>query len=98
MPASSRSLTCSSRAFDGVFPVVVVGIVAPRTADDPGIVGKLAVGIPVVEGRQQLAMRKVAGGSEHDEIEFIHFNDAYRHGSSLLMQRLVPTSFENGFG
>ena len=59
--------------------VLLAGQVLARDADDAAMGTEIAVAMPVVQRRQQLAHRKVAGAAEEDEI-----NRARRgHGSRL---------------
>ena len=55
-------------------------ILRTRGADDAGRLGKLVVALAVIERRQQLALGKVAGAAENDEIERIDGDDLACHG------------------
>ncbi len=48
--------------------VAVVVEVAPGDADDPVAGGQLALAVAVVQRREQLAQRQVAGAAEHREV------------------------------
>ena len=56
-------------------------------ADDQAVRRQLAVQVPVVQRRQQLAPSQVAGAAEHHEIERADRDDLCRHGTLLT----VPT-------
>ena len=65
----------------GEFAVVVVGQLGARRADDARRLGELAGALALVERRQQLALGKVAGAAEDDEVERFDGDDLAGHAT-----------------
>ena len=61
--------------FLGAAAEALIAQIGPCGADDARIVGDLAVAAAVVQRRQQLAQRQVAGGAEHHAVERLDRND-----------------------
>ena len=74
-----------------------VAQLAARRADDPGRLGKLVVALAVIERRQELALRKVAGAAENDEVERIDRDDLACHDMSALLPVRRPALYSNRF-
>ena len=51
---------------------------------------ELMIALAIVERRQQLAFRQIAGAAENDEVERVDRNDLACHVLSVLPQRIVP--------
>ena len=74
----------------GELPVFVVGHRRTRGADDAGRLGQLAGKLAVVERRQELAFRKVAGASEHDIVKRLDGDDLAAHSGFSQSKTLDP--------
>ena len=62
----------------------LVGHFRARRSDDPRRFGKLVVALAMIERRQELAFRQIAGTAENDEVERVDGNDLAGHGLSAL--------------
>jgi hypothetical protein len=74
----------------GEGPEFRVAHLAARRADDASRFRKLMIALAVVERRQKLALRQIAGTTEYDEVERVDGNDLACHGLSVLTRAGMP--------
>jgi hypothetical protein len=65
--------------------------IRPRRGNDPAALRKLPILKAIIQGRQQLAQRKIASRTEHDAIEILNRYD--RGHSALAPIRKEECSF-----
>ena len=70
------------------FAIFLVGHDRTRRANDAGRLRELAFDLPVIKGRQKLALGKIARAAENDTIKRFNRNDLTAHIDSLDLQRL----------
>jgi hypothetical protein len=66
------------------FHLVEIAVAAEFTAshrDDAAVCDDLPVAVAMIEGRQELAHRQVAGSAENDEVEDLHGEELGHRGS-----------------
>ena len=73
--------------------ILLAGQLLARDADDAAVAAEIAVAVPVVQRRQQLAHRKVAGAAEEDELDRSRIGHWVAHGdrSNIILAPVMAT-------
>ncbi len=70
------------------FAIFLMGHDRTRRTDDAGRLRELPFDLPVIKGRQKLALGKIARAAENDTIKRFNRNDLTAHIDSLDLQGL----------